>query len=133
MIIEQKYEIVGYKTCPKCQCGHNNENDDRCFKCVAISLGQFWVSKKNHNVTMRSNGSQFVATIHAGVTGETPLSVGYSCPNSAWIEERMIPDIVSALDDFYSTVDELELEEMLPTLLSLCKTANSVYNRLLVG
>lgn len=92
----------------------------------------FWTSKKNWRVSMGTDQDQFIAQINAGIGGETYLSVGYSCPNCAWIEDdKMIPLLCKALDDAYEKIEEKDLDEMLPDLYELCKVANKVYNSLL--
>ena len=97
---------------------------------IAANLGHFWTAK-NWRVSMHSDGGQFIAQINAGITGETYLSVGYSCPNYAWITEKMIPFINAALDECYERLVPKDLEDMLPDLFQLCRVANKVYNSLL--
>ena len=121
------------KVCPRCVAHFytDNEDDILCRTCVAIDIDEFWSAENNPRVTVKSDGNQFVSQINAGITGETYLSVGYSCPNYAWITRDMIPEISKALDEKWKDIVELPLEEMMPQLLELCEVANQVYNKLI--
>jgi len=118
------------KTC-KCGCQYEGK-EDLCPECYAKSLGDFWISAKNWRVSMHSDGNMFVAKIQAGIDGDNYLAVGYSEPNYAWITKEMIPLLDVELNKFYATVEELDLDDMLPTLYELCKIANRVYNNLIM-
>jgi hypothetical protein len=118
-----------YKKCKNCECNYSSEYD-LCPGCLAKSLGIFWVAPDNHRVFMHSDGDQFIATINAGIEGETFLSVGYSCPNYAWIEPKMIDKIKIALDEAWLNIEQKDLKEMIPALYSLCEVANKEYNRM---
>lgn len=120
------------KQCEKCNAyyDYHYSDDKLCPSCMAIKLGIFWIAK-NPRVSMYSDGNQFIVEINAGFGGETYLSVGYSSPNYAWITNKMIPSLQKALDEYYETITEKNLEDMLDDLLKLCQIANTVYNKLI--
>ena len=117
------------KTCT-CGCLYNTKYNF-CPICLAESFDKFWYAKKNFHVSMHSNGDYFIAEIQAGMDGDNYLAVGYSCPNYAGITPPMIPILQKELDDYYDTVEEKDLREMLPTLYKLCEVANTVFNKLI--
>lgn len=113
-----------------CVCGSNYETcESLCPSCNAKSLGTFWVAQDNSRISMYSDGNQFIATINAGLEGETYLSVGYSSPNYAWIESWMILEINRSLDSYWAIIKEKPLDEMLSALYGLCHAANRGYNK----
>ncbi len=118
------------KICSVCGNLHNRK-EKICIFCEAISLGHFWIAKDG-DVTMYSDGDQFIAQIRAGIDAETYMSVGYSCPNHAGVTKKMIPQICMALDEQWEKIEKKDLNEMLPDLYELCRIANRVYNKLLM-
>lgn len=90
-----------------------------------------WSAKNNHRVSVyvSEDRHNFVAEIQAGIDGETYLSVGYSSPNFAWVEDNMVTSISDALDFTWKKSPKKPLDEMLPVLYDLCKTANHIYNK----
>lgn len=92
-----------------------------------------WTAKDNHRISLyvSNDRERFEAVIHAGIGGETFLSVGYSSPNGADVEYEMLKGIQESLDKKWESVEMLPLDGMLPALLDLCKEANSVFNKML--
>lgn len=94
-----------------------------------------WQAKDNFRITVKSDAYQFFAIINAGATGETYLSVGYSSPNLAISQDDIdahpngLAIIQAALDDAWRECEQKPLEDMMPSLLHLAKTANNVYSK----
>ena len=94
------------------------------------TIKTFWTAKDNHRITMSTDNDKFIAQIQAGYGGETFLSVGYSCPNYAYITDDMIEGLGVALDKKWKETEQKGLDEMLSALYELCVVANQKYNEL---
>lgn len=94
-----------------------------------------WTDKHNQRISVETDGEKFHAVINAGVAGETFLAVAYSCPNYADVAvcEFAQRQMAKALQAAWDEVDQLDLDDMLPPLLRLCKVANEAYNNALDG
>jgi hypothetical protein len=128
------------KKCLKCNCDFSDDGIDKiisndrfteneiCPDCFTRQLGKFWFAKNNWRISIESDGDKFIAQIQAGMDGETYLSVGYSCPNGAWVNSKNVDAMKFALDEAWEKTEQKDLEEMMPALLNLCKVANKVFN-----
>lgn len=98
------------------------------------NITPIWYAKNAH-IQMYSDDDQFICKIDAGFCGETPLSVGYSCPNYAQLstmDSEKVRLIYDAIEEYWNKEDRYkDLDDMLPTMLEMCKIANEVYNDLI--
>lgn len=102
-----------------------------------------WKAKRNHNLSICANGTEFICRLNYGITCETTMSVGYSSPNGARIdsvversgltEDEVLKHIADKLDLYFETMNTQHDDDygFLRHLLELCKVANKAYNELL--